>query len=70
MSPGGQAAVSGIVLGVVLVLLLQQFGPLSLSSLSMGLLALIIGGVIGGLAGGAIGARLGRTRSSKAPPAD
>lgn len=60
MSAGSHGAVSGVILGIVLVLLAQQFGMLDLSSLLPSVEYLIIGGLVGGIAGGLIGWSLGR----------
>ena len=51
---------SGIVLGIVFVLLGQQFGYVDLNPLSTALVDLLIGAVIGGVLFGVIGWALGR----------
>lgn len=61
MSAASQGAGSGVVIGLVLVLLLQQFGSLDLSDLIPAIEYLLIGGVIGGILGGLIGWALGRS---------
>jgi membrane protein YqaA with SNARE-associated domain len=60
MSAGSHGAGCGVVLGIVLVLLAQQFAFLSLSVLSTALEDLVIGAVLGGILGGLIGWALGR----------
>jgi multisubunit Na+/H+ antiporter MnhB subunit len=57
----------GIVLGIVVVLLLQQFGYLDLTSLSNALVDLIIAMVIGAVLGALIGWVLGRHYLKKHP---
>jgi len=61
MSAGSHGAGSGVVLGIVLVVLFQQLGYLDLSDLVPTLEYLLIGGVIGGILGGLIGWVLGRS---------
>ena len=60
MSAVGSGAASGVVLGIVLVLLGQQFGWLDLSELTGAVLLLVLGGVVGGVVGALIGWQLGR----------
>jgi len=60
VSAAGSGAGCGVVLGIVFVLLAQQFGVLSLSALLSGLEYLIIGAVIGGVVGALIGWGLGK----------
>ncbi|MGA8303345.1 MAG: hypothetical protein WA691_03300 [Thermoplasmata archaeon] len=60
----------GIVLGVVLVLLAQQFGFLSLSGVDDGVERLVIGAVVGGVIGALIGWVLGRRYLSRHPPVE
>jgi NhaP-type Na+/H+ or K+/H+ antiporter len=50
----------GVVLGIVLTVLAQQFGFLELSNLSSVLLYLIVGIIIGAVLGGLVGYLLGR----------
>lgn len=72
MSATSHGAGSGIILGLVLVLLAQQFSYLSLSDLYPSLEALILGAVVGGILGGLIGWALGRrylSRRAAAAPA-
>ena len=49
MSAASSAAPSGVVLGIVLVFLLQQFGWLPLSSLLPSLIDFVIAAVVGGV---------------------
>jgi hypothetical protein len=67
MSATGSGAGSGAVLGIVLVLLGQQFAVLNLSSLVPGIEDILVGAVIGGLVGAGIGYALGRRYASKHP---
>ena len=60
MSGATSAAGSGAVLGAVVVFLLQQFGYLSLSSLTWGILYLVVGLLVGGILGGLAGRWLTR----------
>lgn len=62
MSAASEGAGAGVVLGIVVVLLGQQFGLLSLSDLEGALVALVVGAVAGALLFGAIGWALGRRR--------
>jgi hypothetical protein len=59
----------GVVLGIVFVLLAQQFGLLSLSALIPSIEYILIGAVIAGLVGAVIGYALGLRYASKHPPA-
>ena len=61
MSAASHGAGCGVVLGIVLVVLFQQFGYLDLSDLVPTLEYLIIGGVVGGVLGALIGWGLGRS---------
>jgi len=61
MSAASHGAESGVVLGIVIVLLLQQVGSLDLSDLVPAIEYLVIGGVIGGIFGALIGWALGRS---------
>ncbi|HTZ61411.1 MAG TPA: hypothetical protein VMC82_02040 [Thermoplasmata archaeon] len=67
MSATGSGAGCGVVLGIVLVLLAQQFGLLSLSSLISGIEYLAIAAIIGGVFGAAIGWGLGKHYLSRHP---
>ncbi len=71
MSAGGSAAGSGLVVGLCLVFLGQQFGFLDLSSLVTGLIYLIVFAVVFavvfGLVGVWLGARYLRKHSSLTP---
>ncbi len=60
MSATGTGAGCGVVLGIVFVLLAQQFGVLNLSALVPAIEYLVIGAVVGGVLGAAIGWALGR----------
>lgn len=60
MSATSHGAGCGVVLGIVLVIFLQQVAYLDLSGLVPALVDLIIGGVIGGVLGAGVGWALGR----------
>jgi membrane protein YqaA with SNARE-associated domain len=61
VSDVGEAAGSGVVLGLVVVFLLQQLGWVSLSDLWPGVvLYLVLGAVLGGIVGWLIGRQLSR----------
>lgn len=61
MTGAGGAASSGVVLGLVVVFLLQQFGYLSLSDLWPGvILYLLLGAILGGVFGYLVGRQLTR----------
>lgn len=60
MSEASSAATSGVVLGIVLVFLLQQFGVISLTSLFTSILYFAIAAVIGGVVFGAAAVAAGR----------
>ncbi len=60
MSAGSSGAGCGVVLGIVAVLLAQQFDYLNLSVLAPALEYVIVAAVIGGVVGGIIGWLLGR----------
>lgn len=62
MSGASSAASSGAVFGAVVVFLLQQFGYLSLSSLTGGIVYLLAGLIVGGIFGGIVGWALTRHR--------
>ncbi len=68
MSATSSGAGCGLVLGLVFALLAQQFGLLSLSQLSVGLEALIVGAVVGLLVGALIGWRLGARELARSRP--
>jgi len=68
MSAASYAAESGVVLGIVFVLLAQQFGYLALASLTTGILDIVIGAVIGGVLFGLIGWALGHRYLRNHPP--
>ena len=76
MGAGSHAVPSGVVLGLVAVLLGQQFGALDLSTAVGGVVdfvvAAIIGGILAGLIGRAIGRRAERRLGARAwtPPKD
>ena len=65
MSAGGHGAACGVVLGIVIVIFLQQVGTLGLSELVPSLEFLIAGALIGGILGGLIGWGLGRAYLSR-----
>jgi hypothetical protein len=69
VSATGSAAASGVVLGIVLVLLAQQFGLLGLSDLVHAIEYLVIGAVVGGVVFALIGWALGRRYLARHPPA-
>jgi ABC-type Fe3+-siderophore transport system permease subunit len=58
----------GVVLGIVFVLLAQQFSMLSLSALIPSIEYILIGAIIAGLVGAVIGYALGRRYASRHPP--
>ncbi len=60
MSAGTSGAGCGLILGLVGVLLAQQFGLLSLSTLIPAIEYLVIGVVVGLVLGGLVGWGLGR----------
>jgi hypothetical protein len=68
VSAGSSGAASGVVLGIVVVLLGQQLGFLSLSDLVPALEYLVIGAVIGGILFGLVGWGLGRRYLARHPP--
>lgn len=69
MSATSHGVAAGVVLGIVFVLLGQQFGYLSLSALSTTILYFVIGIVVGAVVFGLIGMALGRAYLRKHPPA-
>ncbi|MGI0129522.1 MAG: hypothetical protein ACREDE_03045 [Thermoplasmata archaeon] len=68
MSATSSAAGAGVVLGIVFVLLAQQFAYLALSSLVTAIEYLIISAVIGGVIFALIGWALGRRYERSHPP--
>jgi hypothetical protein len=69
VSATSHGVAAGVVLGIVFVLLGQQFGYLSLSALSTTILYFVIGIVVGAVVFGLIGMALGRAYLRKHPPA-
>jgi hypothetical protein len=67
MSATSHGAACGVVLGIVIVIFLQQVAYLVLSDLVPSLEYLIIGAVIGGVLGAGIGWLLGRSYLSRHP---
>jgi hypothetical protein len=65
MSSTSHGAGCGVVLGIVLVIFLQQIGYLDLSDLVPALEWLIIAAVVGGVIGAGIGWALGRSYLSR-----
>jgi len=61
MSAASHGAGCGVVLGIVIVILLQQVSYLDLSGLVSSIEYLLVGAVIGGVLGGLIGWVLGRS---------
>jgi len=61
MSAASHGAACGVVIGIVLVIFLQQVSYLDLSDLVPALIDLVIGGVVGGILGALIGWVLGRS---------
>ncbi len=70
MSATSAGTSSGVVLGIALVLLGQQFGYYSLSDLIPAIEYILIAAVIGGLVGAVIGYALGRLYLHRHPPVD
>ncbi|MCI4332023.1 MAG: hypothetical protein L3K19_09315 [Thermoplasmata archaeon] len=60
MGAGSHAIPSGVVLGLVAVLLGQQFSYIDLSGTYGGIIDLVIGAVVGGILAGFLGRALGR----------
>lgn len=69
MSATSRGLGSGIVLGVVLILLGQQFGFFDMSDLDRSIELLVGGAVVFGILGGWIGRRLGRRAATHLPSA-
>ncbi len=67
MSATSHGAGCGVVLGIVIVIFLQQVAYLALSDLVPALEYLIIGAVIGGVLGAVIGWALGRSYLARHP---
>jgi ABC-type Fe3+-siderophore transport system permease subunit len=67
VSATSSGAGAGVVFGIVVVLLAQQFAYLDLNPLITALTYVIIGAVIGGLIFGAVGWALGRSYEKKHP---
>lgn len=67
MSATSSGAGAGVVLGIVFVLLAQQFGYLALNAIVMSLEYLIIGAVIGGVLFALIGWALGKRYERRHP---
>jgi len=60
MSAASHGAGCGVVLGIVLVVFLQQLGYVNLSDLIPTIEYILIGAIVGGVLGGLIGWALGR----------
>lgn len=60
MSAASHAAGSGVVIGLVAVLLAQQFGYIELSNFGPSITYLVVGAVVGGILFGLIGWLIGR----------
>jgi hypothetical protein len=69
VSATSSGAGCGVVLGIVFVLLGQQFGLLALSALLPAIEYIIIGAIIGGVVGALIGWGLGKRYLANHPPA-
>jgi len=61
VSATSHGAACGVVLGIVIVIFLQQIAYLDLSDLVPAIEYLLIGGIVGGLLGAGIGYALGRS---------
>lgn len=68
MSATSRGAECGVVIGVAIVLLAQQFGYLSLSDLVPAIEALLVGGIVGGVLFALLGWGLGRRYLRRHPP--
>lgn len=68
MSSLGHGIGCGVVFGIVVVLLGQQFGLFELSSLWGSLTDLLLGALVGGLLFGVIGYQLGRRAAARSAP--
>ncbi len=69
MSAASHAAGSGVVLGIVTVILLQQFFVFDLTNLTTAIVYLAIGAVVGGVLFAAIGWGLGKRYARLHPDA-
>jgi hypothetical protein len=67
VSATSHGAGCGAVLGIAIVLLLQQFDYLDLTVLASALLYLVIAIVVGGVVGGVVGWALGKRYLAKHP---
>jgi NhaP-type Na+/H+ or K+/H+ antiporter len=67
MSATRHGAGAGVVLGLVAVLLAQEFGFLDMTSLLPAIEDLVVGAVVGGLLGAVIGWALGKRYLRKHP---
>ena len=67
MSATSHGAACGVVLGIVIVIFLQQVAYIDLSDLVPSLEYLIIGGIVGGVIGAGIGWVLGRSYLARHP---
>ena len=67
MSATSHGASCGVVLGIVIVVFLQQVAYLDLSDLVVSITDLLIGAVIGGVLGALIGWALGRRYLARHP---
>ncbi len=70
MSAGSHGAACGVVLGIVVVIFLQQTSYLDLSDLLPAIEYLVLGAVIGGILGGLVGWLLGRSYLARHPPSE
>ncbi len=68
MSAASSASASGVVLGLVVVFLLQQFGYIALSSVLTSVLYLAIGAIVGGALFGGIAVGLSHRRTTSEAP--
>ncbi|MGA8543416.1 MAG: hypothetical protein WB947_07780, partial [Thermoplasmata archaeon] len=67
VSATSSGATAGAVLGIVIVLLAQQFAYLDLNPLGTAILYIVIGAIIGGVLCGVIGWALGRRYEKQHP---
>lgn len=67
MSAMSHGASAGVVIGLVVVLLAQQFGYLDLTNLVSAILYLVIGAVLGGVLFGLMGWGLGKRYARNHP---
>jgi hypothetical protein len=68
MGAGSHSVASGMVLGLVVVLLGQQFGYIDLSSSYNGILDLVIAAVVGAIVAGLVGRAIGRRAERRGGP--